>query len=894
MATMHTSMFKIVKVPLRDIVTDPNHMNVLNSTAETVHAIIEYGMDLLKLALLETRARNGEFQKMAPIIEIGKIPTKFKDGPNRVNFVEQCLYTVCLPKRRPQKCILDDLLDKGTHQDSHEIRQLRRDLADIYYSRCSHSQPHVPDRSGLNSILDYAITQIVTAYSNNIIAHIRKHVQMYVVARHAHEFELISDHKTMKSPEKQAAKRALTYQLCKVTSDILLGNNSESEWSSNEKYHNFLIAEVPTLMPPGKFEVKGGLNLQAEKDPSSFLNGMCKMSDFLLSMGRKSLVVFPTTTGSYAAHFTLDTTGLKQLIPRPRRKSGDPPHPPDAKRWDEIFKKGHNHFHQFNADYTFHNQIQTDGVAVSILYVRRDAPSKKRNNPKKRKSRNKKAAGEKKEALSEQYIEDYVQTLSQEEREDLSLKDLIAVDPGLKPIAYMVNSPDSTAKVFNTRIRRRIERKMQSIRPKAERRNIRSKSKRKYKNRRSRANKRRKGNAAAAQANTTKPPEPPAAAAASAGTVDVLVVPGKNKRRKGNAAAAQANTTNPPEPPAAAAASAGTVHVRGLPGTADVVSRQCDKLGTAVTPNSIESSTAIRLAISNKMFDAEVLAHPIQVPQVRHTISQDQRRKGLNLNRHKFIRKRVNAQFVNALRLSGSELYKPTPPPPSADGDWSAAGLHGLEVAATVEELQGSLGAFNSKTCDVEKFAAFVRAKNFVRQQLRSLNNMKVFRKLNFSAYIRKQKMETILVNEFKKSFGHQNGERLVVCWGDWNKRSQHHNRYNEPVPNIGLRRLLRRHGFQVYLVKEYLTSQRCSSCESTSSVVKPFRYVKDPRNSKKRMRARAEGLKIPNLKCNNLTRCSACGMLWNRDGNAASNIWKIADAAIRGEPRPEFLCYVK
>ena len=854
MATMHTSMFKIVKVPLRDIVTDPNHMNVLNSTAETVHAIIEYGMDLLKLALLETRDRNGEFQKMAPIIEIGKIPTKYKDGPNRVNFVEQCLYTVCLPKRRPQKYILEELLDKGTHADSHETRQLKRDLAAIYYSRCSHSQPHVPDRSGLNQILDYAGTQIVTAYSNNIIAHIRKHVQMYVVARHAHEFELISDHKTMKSTEKQAAKRALTYQLCKVTSDILLGNNSESEWSSNEKYHNFLIAEVPTLMPPGKFEVKGGLNLQAEKDPSSFLNGMCKMSDFLLSMGRKSLVVFPTTTGSYAAHFTLDTTGLKQLIPRPRRKSGDPPHPPDAKRWDEIFKKGHNHFHQFNADYTFHNQIQTDGVAVSILYVRRDAPSKKRNNSKKRKSRNKKAAGEKKEALSEQYIEDYVQTLSQEEREDLSLKDLIAVDPGLKPIAYMVNSPDSTAKVFNTRIRRRIERKMQSIRPKAERRNIRSKSKRKYKNRRSRA----------------------------------------NKRRKGNAAAAQANTTKPPEPPAAAAASAGTVHVRGLPGTADVVSRQCDKLGTAVTPNSIESSTAIRLAISNKMFDAEVLAHPIQVPQVRHTISQDQRRKGLNLNRHKFIRKRVNAQFVNALRLSGSELYKPTPPPPSADGDWSAAGLHGLEVAATVEELQGSLGAFNSKTCDVEKFAAFVRAKNFVRQQLRSLNNMKVFRKLNFSAYIRKQKMETILVNEFKKSFGHQNGERLVVCWGDWNKRSQHHNRYNEPVPNIGLRRLLRRHGFQVYLVKEYLTSQRCSSCESTSSVVKPFRYVKDPRNSKKRMRARAEGLKIPNLKCNNLTRCSACGMLWNRDGNAASNIWKIADAAIRGEPRPEFLCYVK
>ncbi len=32
------------------------------------------------------------------------------------------------------------------------------------------------------------------------------------------------------------------------------------------------------------------------------------------------------------------------------------------------------------------------------------------------------------------------------------------------------------------------------------------------------------------------------------------------------------------------------------------------------------------------------------------------------------------------------------------------------------------------------------------------------------------------------------------------------------------------------------------------------------------------------------------CSRLWNRDTNAASNIWKIAVSAIRGEERPDYL----
>ena len=47
---------------------------------------------------------------------------------------------------------------------------------------------------------------------------------------------------------------------------------------------------------------------------------------------------------------------------------------------------------------------------------------------------------------------------------------------------------------------------------------------------------------------------------------------------------------------------------------------------------------------------------------------------------------------------------------------------------------------------------------------------------------------------------------------------------------------------------------------------------------------------KQPYILCHGLVRCNNCGRLWNRDRNAASNIWKIARNAINGQDRPTYL----
>ena len=98
-----------------------------------------------------------------------------------------------------------------------------------------------------------------------------------------------------------------------------------------------------------------------------------------------------------------------------------------------------------------------------------------------------------------------------------------------------------------------------------------------------------------------------------------------------------------------------------------------------------------------------------------------------------------------------------------------------------------------------------------------------------------------------------------------------------EPVKGLGFRSLFRKAGYKVYLVDESYTSTKCSACEV--GVCAKFRRCDNPRPYR-------EG----RILRHGLVKCSNCARLWNRDVNAASNIWKIADKALSGEERPAYL----
>ena len=190
----------------------------------------------------------------------------------------------------------------------------------------------------------------------------------------------------------------------------------------------------------------------------------------------------------------------------------------------------------------------------------------------------------------------------------------------------------------------------------------------------------------------------------------------------------------------------------------------------------------------------------------------------------------------------------------------------------SVTEWETELSSYNRKTTNFESFKAYVAKKNEINKRLAPFYAGYIFRKLKLGSYMRRQITEARMLRRFEKLFGNSDG--TVVCFGDFEQR--HHRKFNEPIKGKGFRTLFRKAGYDVYLVDEFRTSCRCSACHGEC---KTFRYCNNPRPYRSGCILR-----------HGLVKCKTCSGLWNRDTNAASNIWKVATCAIRGESRPSYL----
>jgi transposase len=129
------------------------------------------------------------------------------------------------------------------------------------------------------------------------------------------------------------------------------------------------------------------------------------------------------------------------------------------------------------------------------------------------------------------------------------------------------------------------------------------------------------------------------------------------------------------------------------------------------------------------------------------------------------------------------------------------------------------------------------------------------------------------MINNFIKTFGKP--EKVVICIGDWEQKK--HRKFKEPTKGKGFRTLLRKTGFQTYLVDEFRTSCRCSNC--LGGECSKFRKCRNQKPNKNDYILR-----------HGVLMCKTCSALWNRDENSARNIYKIAYNAINKKERPEYL----
>jgi len=180
----------------------------------------------------------------------------------------------------------------------------------------------------------------------------------------------------------------------------------------------------------------------------------------------------------------------------------------------------------------------------------------------------------------------------------------------------------------------------------------------------------------------------------------------------------------------------------------------------------------------------------------------------------------------------------------------------------------------------VSRYEEYIHAKNIAYETLRHMYHRKMFRAHRLQSYGNIKRSEAKFIDEFRSVFGDAKGTVIVI--GDFEQKE--HRKWIEPVKGKGFRKMFRKAEYEVLLADEFRTSCRCSHCQSMEGVCETFRKVKNKKPKSKD--------KHPVVMCHGLLKCKTCKRLWNRDLNAALNIYRIARNALQSEERqrPEYV----
>ena len=384
--------YQTLKIPLKIILCDKEALPVLTQIVFDMNDLVIHTYQFIRMYLLRLYKNNTDF----PTIDD--------------TFILYCMKTLGTRDNRGKKSSNTDLLE-----------QLDTFYTNEYQPLVNHEKVSLLNKSYL---LPYLATHIHTSFSNNITERFTTHLLRFINVTTSH----ITEDKTMLF---QFKNRLFNFEEEK---DLKF-----KEWKEKHMIHIIPIKDI-----------KKSIHYDVKVRPFSYLKGMLYMNSILEEQERKLFQPIPLRTDIIPKYITLDTACLVSLFCPEKNKDGTKSKKGELLKhikdnqcdiWSSFINLNNKIFK--NKHYQFSNQIQTDGIGCSLLFIRKDLVENKKWGSK--------------IPIVEEKEYPYLESLDDAELTKIKSRKIIGCDPGKRSLVYMVDEEGN--KLQYTAPQKRIESK---------------------------------------------------------------------------------------------------------------------------------------------------------------------------------------------------------------------------------------------------------------------------------------------------------------------------------------------------------------------------------------------------------------------------------------------------
>jgi hypothetical protein len=364
------SAYKTFKIPLKTILLNRDEIQpVINNLVFEMNDLVIHTYQFIRLYVLH------EYSKNKPLPTIDE------------TFILYCIKTLGLRDNRGKK-----------GKDTELLETLDTFYKNEYQPLLNHEKTNLKNTTFL---LPYLAIQIHTSLHNNFQEHFIQHFLRFI----------------NKTTNEITEDKTILFQFKKQLLELD---------ETDEIFSNWKLTHLHNILPS---EIKKSVHYDVKVRPFDYLKGMLYMNSVLEKQESKLFQPLPLRNNIIPKHIILDTSCIISLFFPANNKEG--------KNKGELLKNvKENQYDIWNAfldlkhkifknkHYQFHNQIQTDGISCSLLFIRKDLKDKK--------------WGSRVPILQEHEFYN-IEDLSKEQLDSLKERNIVGCDPGKHSLVYMMD-----------------------------------------------------------------------------------------------------------------------------------------------------------------------------------------------------------------------------------------------------------------------------------------------------------------------------------------------------------------------------------------------------------------------------------------------------------------------